>query len=119
MIVALHWFLALTSALLVASVGIEAGVRAGRNRPPGTLAARLSGLMLLVLGLAAAGGLGLFVGGSRPHEELHLLYGALAFAPVPVVNAFSGRASIRGRALATALAALIGLVVILRLFMTG
>jgi hypothetical protein len=119
MIVALHWFLALVSAILVALAGIEAGVRAVRTRPPGTLAARLSGLVLLVLGLTAAGGLGLFVGGGRPHEDLHLLYALLALAPIPLVGALTARASARGRALATALAALIGLVLILRLFMTG
>lgn len=119
MIVAVHWFLALVSATVMGLAGIEAGARAVRSRPPGAFAARVSGFLLFVLGLTAAGGLGLFMIGGRPHETLHLLYGVLAFAPIPLVDALAGRASARGRALATTFAALIGLILILRLFMTG
>ena len=78
MIVAVHWFLALVSATVMGLAGIEAGARAVRSRPPGAFAARVSGFLLFVLGLTAAGGLGLFMIGGRPHETLHLLYGVLA-----------------------------------------
>jgi hypothetical protein len=119
MIRTLHLFLAYASAAVVALVGLEAAIRLVRNRKPGTLAARLAESVLLILGITAASGLGMFVGGARPQEMLHLLYAALAFAAIPVTNMFAGRLSPRARALATIVAALIGLVLIVRLFMTG
>jgi len=119
MIHTLHLFLAFASAAVVALAGLEGGLRLVRNRKPGTFSARLSESVLLILGVTAASGLGMFVGGARPHEELHLLYAALAFAAIPVTDMLAGRLSPRARALATIVAALIGLVLIVRLFMTG
>jgi hypothetical protein len=119
MIHALHLFLAVASAAAVALAGLEAGLRLVRNRKPGALASRLAGSVLLILGVTAASGLGMFVGGARPHEMLHLLYAALAFAATPVTDMLAGRLSPRGRALSTTVAALIGLVLLVRLFMTG
>lgn len=119
MIHTLHLFLAFASVAAVALAGLEACVRLVCNRKPGTLAARLSESVLLILGITAASGLGMFVGGARPHEGLHLLYAGLAFAVIPVTDMLAGRLSPRARALATAFAALISLVLIVRLFMTG
>jgi hypothetical protein len=119
MIHTLHLFLALASAAVVALAGLEAGLRLARNRKPGTLAARLAESVLLILGITAASGLGMFVGGARPHEGLHLLYAGLAFAAMPVTDMLAGRLSPRARALASIVAALIGLVLLVRLFMTG
>ncbi len=119
MIVGLHWFLALASAAAMALVGLEAAVRAVQQRAPGVLTARASAAVLVLLGITAAGGLGIFLGGGRPHEWLHFLYAVLAFAAVPVTDVVAHGASPRTRALATAIAALVGLVLILRLFMTG
>jgi hypothetical protein len=119
MITALHLFLAYASAAVVALAGLEAGLRMVRNRKPGALSARLSGSMLLILGVTAASGLGMFVGGARPHEMLHLLYAGLAFSAIPVTDMLAGRLSPRVRALASTVAALISLVLIVRLFMTG
>lgn len=119
MITALHWLLALASAAIMALAGIEAGVRVAQNRKPGVLAARAFGGALLLLGLTAAGGLGTLVGGGRPHEGLHFLYAVLAFGAIPVASVLAGRAAPRGQATATLIGALIGLVLIVRLFMTG
>ncbi len=119
MITALHLFLAVASAVVVALAGLEASIRAVQNRKPGMLAARLSGIVLLLVGVTAASGLGMFLGGARPYEELHLLYAVLTFAAVPVAGGVTGNARPRVRALVTVLGALIGLVLIVRLFMTG
>ncbi len=118
MITVLHWLLALASAAVLALAGLEASLRAVQNRKPGQLSARLSESVLL-LGITVASGLGMFLGGAHPHEWLHLLYALLAFLALPVASTLASRASLRGRALATAASALIGLVLIVRLFMTG
>ncbi len=119
MISALHLFLALASAVVMTPAGLEASMRAVQNRKPGTLAARISAIVLLLLGVTVASGLGMFLGGARPHEGLHFLYALLAFAAIPVIGVLTGNARPRGRALATVVGALIGLVLIVRLFMTG
>ena len=119
MISALHLFLALASAAVMSLAGLEASVRAVQKRKPGRLAARIFESVLLLLGVTAASGLGMFLGGAHPHEQLHFLYALLAFAAVPVAGALAGSARPRGRALVTGAGALIGLVLIVRLFMTG
>jgi hypothetical protein len=119
MIVFLHWSLALASAAVMALAGVEAGARAVLNRPSGKLAARISAGVLILVGVTAAGGLGMFLGGARPHEGLHFLYAPLAFAALPVASTLTGSLPARGRALATLTAALLSLVLIARLFMTG
>lgn len=119
MITALHLFLAFASATVVALAGLEAGLRLARNRKPGTLSARLAESVLLILGVTVASGLGMLVGGARPHEMLHLLYAGLAFSAIPVTDQLAGRLSPRARAASSTVAALIGLVLIVRLFITG
>jgi hypothetical protein len=116
---ALHWFLAIASVLIMALVGLEASRRALLNRPPDAMAARLTGLVLLLLGVTAASGLGMLVAGVHPRKELHFVYALFAFGAVPVANALGSRGSPRRRALITAGGALFGLVLIARLFMTG
>jgi hypothetical protein len=115
----LHRLLAVMSLVIVLLAGLEGVVRAWNNRPPGMLAARVNATALLLLGMTSAGGLGLLVGGNRPHERLHLLYAVLAFAALPLASVISTTAVARWRGLATMLGALIALVLILRLFATG
>jgi hypothetical protein len=119
MISALHWFLALASAAVLTLAGVEASLRAVQNRQPGRVSAHLSEIVLLLLGVTAASGLGMFLGGAHPHEGLHFLYALLAFAAIPATSVLMGNARPRARALATAISALIGLVLVVRLFMTG
>ena len=57
--------------------------------------------------------------GARPHEMLHLLYAGLAFSAIPVTDMLVGRLWPRARALVSTVAALIGLVLIVRFFLTG
>jgi len=69
--------------------------------------------------IAAAGGLGLLLGGSGPRESLHFVYALLAAAALPVADSLARNAKPRRRAIVTAVAALVALVLIARLFQTG
>jgi hypothetical protein len=87
--------------------------------PAGTAAARLDGLVLVVVAVTAAGGLGLLVGGAHPHELLHFVYAVVALAALPISTSVSARWEPRRRGMATVIGALVGLAVIVRLFGTG
>jgi hypothetical protein len=115
----LHVTLAAVSAAVVAVAGVEGAGRAFAGRPAGRLASITSGLVLVLVGMTAAGGLAMLVRGERPEELLHLVYGALAFGLIPVVDSMTGQIRPRPRGLARLAAALIALVVIFRLFATG
>ena len=106
----------MTKAVVAA---LEAGRRAFLKRPPGGLAAHITGTVLLLLGLTAASGLGMFVAGVHPRKDLHFVYALLAFGAVPLADALGRRGSPRRRALITVAGALFGLVLIVRLFTTG
>ncbi len=86
---------------------------------PSRRVAQLEGLLTVVLVITAAGGLGLLVGGARPRELLHFIYGAIAIGAVPVADSLTRQADPRPRAIATLIGALVSLVVIARLFGTG
>jgi hypothetical protein len=75
--------------------------------------------VLLLVAVTAAGGLGLLVGGARPHELLHFVYAVVALAALPISTSVSARWEPRLRAMATVIGALVGLAVIVRLFGTG
>jgi hypothetical protein len=104
---------------LVALVALEAARRAWLRRPRGPLADRLEAIALIAIVIASAGGLGLLIEGSGPDETLHLLYAILALGSLPVANSLSRTASPRRQALITLIAALVGIVLIVRLFQTG
>jgi hypothetical protein len=76
-------------------------------------------LLTLVLVVTAAGGLGLLVGGARPRELLHFVYGVIAVGAVPVADSLTRQADPLPRAIARLIGVLVSLVVILRLFGTG
>jgi hypothetical protein len=103
----------------VVVVGLEAILRVRRGSEAGTTAARLEGIALVVLAVTAAGGLGLLVGGARPRELLHFVYGFVAIAALPLTTTFSARWAPRRRAVTALVGALVALVAILRLFATG
>ena len=75
---------------------------------------------VILLGMTAAGGLALLVGGQRPKEFLHLVYALLALGLVPLADALCGaQASPPRRALARLGSGLVAAGVIARLFATG
>jgi hypothetical protein len=113
--------LLLTIATLAAMVAVtgEAAVRLIRGAPPGKFAARSLAVVLVLVVMAAAGGLALLVGGHRPHEWWHAMYAGFAFAMIPLADSITLRAGPRWKALARLIGALIALEVIVRLFQTG
>ena len=100
-------------------VAVEAGWRAWRRLPPGDIADRLEGILLVVLVIAIAGGLGLLVGGARPQELLHFVYAIVVLSALPIAGTLTKEASPRSRGLAGVVGALVALVVVARLFGTG
>lgn len=115
----LHLLLTLaTLAAIVVVIG-DAIVRLVRGRPPGRLASRSLAVVLILVAMAAAGGLALLVGGYRPREWWHVMYAGFAFAMIPLADSITLRAPARWKALARLIGALVALEVIVRLFQTG
>jgi hypothetical protein len=104
---------------VIVLVAVEAGWRAWRRSPPGDIADRLEGILLVVLVIAIAGGLGLLVGGARPQELLHFVYAIVVLSALPIAGTLTRGASPRSRGLASVVGALVALVVVARLFGTG
>ncbi len=100
-------------------VGAEAGWRAWRRMPSGRATDQLEGLLLVVLVVTIAGGLGLLVVGGRPRELLHLVYAIVVLSALPIAGTVSRQASPRARGAASLAGALVALVVVGRLFGTG
>ena len=104
---------------MIVLVAVEAGGRAWRGSPPGNVADRLDGILLVILVIAIAGGLGLLVGGARPHELLHFVYAVVVLSALPIANMLTKQASPRARGIAGVVGGLVALVVVARLFGTG
>jgi hypothetical protein len=115
----LHFLLTLATLAGMLAVTGEAAVRLVRGRPPARFAARSLAAVLILVVMAAAGGLALLVSGHRPREWWHAMYAGFAFAMIPLADSVTLRASARWKALARLIGALIALEVIVRLFQTG
>ena len=76
-------------------------------------------ILLVMLVVAIAGGLGLLLGGGHPAQQLHFVYAIVALGVLPIADTLSKGRSTRTRGLATLVGALVALVVIARLFGTG
>jgi hypothetical protein len=106
-------------AIAMSLVGLEAAWRAWHRSPPSQWARQLQILLLLVMGVTIAGGLGLLAGGARPRELLHFVYATVALSVLPIIDWWSRRSMPRTRGIATVAAAVITLAVVVRLFQTG
>ena len=93
-------------------------IRRGEQLQP-AIAGRLEAILLIVLGATIAGGLGLLAGGGGPRETLHFVYAVLAIATLPVANSLARRFRPITQAWVALAAALVILVVVVRLFSTG
>lgn len=119
MVAQLHVALAYLGIGLAIAVAVDAGWRAWRNRRAGALSERLDALLLIATGVAAAGGLGIYVGGGRPAEGLHFIYAVLVLGAVPIAKSIGGKGSTRRIATARLIGAVVAVVLIARLFQTG
>jgi hypothetical protein len=115
----LHLLLTLAALAAIIVVTGEAAVRLVRGRPPGQLASRGLAVALILMAMAAAGGLALLVSGHRPREWWHVMYAGFALAMIPLADSIALRAPARWKALARLIGALVALEVIVRLFQTG
>ncbi len=100
-------------------IGIDGGVRAWRRTPPGSRAYGLVVVLLIVLVVTIAGGMGLLVGGASPAEQLHFVYAVVALGVLPIADTLSKGWSPRRRGLASVVGAIVALIVVARLFGTG
>jgi len=100
-------------------VAIEAAWRWLRRLAPSPLTERLEQILLIALVVSSAGGLGVLVGGGQPHQQLHYLYAAIALAVIPIASFGTRGRTPRLRAGVSAVAAIVALIVIARLFQTG
>lgn len=115
----LHVILATATVVTVAGVAVEAAVRVATGHPPGRLSAVASSIVLVIVGMTAAGGLALLARDARPEEPLHFIYAALAFVLVPLGDSLGMHTTPRRRAVFRLVAAIATLGVIARLFATG
>jgi hypothetical protein len=115
----LHLLLTLATLAAMIVVTGEAVVRLVRGRPPGRFASRSLAVALILMAMAAAGGLALLVSGHRPREWWHVMYAGFALAMIPLADSIALRAPARWKALARLIGALVALEVIVRLFQTG
>lgn len=90
-----------------------------RRAPPAVFAKRLDQAVLLALLVTSAGGLGVVAGGGSPANSLHYVYTVVALGLLPLASTFTRDRSARVRAGATAVAAIVAMVVVLWLFQTG
>jgi hypothetical protein len=75
-------------------------------------------VLVIVAAQVALGGIA-WLGGSRPREDLHLLYGLAVLGALLLAASFAAEAPPRARAGVTAVAAAIALVLTWRLYLTG
>ena len=104
----------LGAVLVSGVVGTVAALRGGS-----TWIDQLRRGLTVFIGLQVATGVALFVSGARPHESLHLLYGLVAIAILPLAGSFASEAPPRPRAWVLAGACMLLLIVAWRLASTG
>lgn len=115
----MHLLLALATTVAMLVVAADGAVRVASGRPPGRVADVSAKVLLVLVMMAAAGGLALLISEHRPRELLHGMYAFLALSAVPVADSLFASASPRPRALTRCLGAAVGVVILVRLFNTG
>jgi hypothetical protein len=80
---------------------------------------RLRTALLIVIGLQVVVGAATWLSGVRPRDDLHMLYGVVMLAVLPLADNFAEEAPPRAQAAVLAVAAAIGLALVWRLSSTG
>lgn len=115
----IHLVLAFVSAAATAVVAAEAGWRALRDLPRTPLSGWLAAAQLIALAITCIVGLGLVGLGTQPQNTIHYLLALLALALGPAVSTFLTRTGERMRAAVMSVTALLALVAVALLFVTG
>jgi hypothetical protein len=115
----IHLLLAVTSVATTALVAAEAGWRALRDLHRGALSSWLSAAQLIALAMTCIAGLGSVMLGRQPHNTIHYLLAVVALILGPVVSTFLVRSGERVRAAVMSATAVLTLVIVACLFMTG
>lgn len=89
------------------------------GRPTGPAFERYQAAVVSVFVVGAASGALMLLGGSRPAEDLHLLYAVIAIAVIPLARSFLGRVGDRRAATLLLVAFVVLAAVTYRLFTTG
>lgn len=114
----IHRFLGYLAVVAVA-VGIGWSLAATRDAAlAGPRLARFQLLVVALLIVAAAAGVGVLISGGKPGDGLHFLYGAIAVGVVPLTRSFVPAAD-RRAGIATVAAFVVLGFVLYRLFVTG
>jgi hypothetical protein len=113
-----HSILADAAVAAVAIAIIWCLILAVTARPGGRLFERLQTVVVLAIALASAAGAVTFALGARPTDGLHLVYGVVAMALLPLARSLRSGASRHDALLLLAACALLG-GVLFRLFTTG
>jgi hypothetical protein len=117
-IIELHRTLALIALAIGAGIGLLAALGALGGRPRRLAVDRAVLAALSVIALAVVSGLGMLLGGQRPHDLLHLLYAAAALLALPIAR-FGGGVAARHRGPAVAIGGLLVVLLVVRLYQTG
>ncbi len=113
-----HRILAYAAVAVVVVGTVWVVVLAVQRRPSGRLFARYQTIVVALVVLASIAGAVSFVSGGRPADDLHLVYGVVAVATIPIARSFLvGRARRDSALMLVAYVVLSG--VLFRLFSTG
>lgn len=113
-----HRVLAYAAVAVVAVGFVWSLALVGSGRPAGRVFERYQYLMVGLALVASAAGAALLASGSRPRDDLHLLYAGLAIGVIPLARSFvAGQDSRRPLAIFLAFVVLGG--VLFRLLTTG
>jgi hypothetical protein len=119
MIETLHGFLAYLAVGAVGLGAVWALILVARRRPVGRAFETFQAAVVSVFVVGAAAGLFLIATGVGPREPLHLLYGAIAIAAIPVARSFAGRGGPRAQPIAIVAAFVVLGFILYRLFATA
>jgi len=115
----IHLALTATTAVALALTLAVGLLTLARDRSPQPWLDRIILADLAVGALAALTGLALVLTGDRPRDTLHLIYGVIVLAVVPSTRYMARAGRWRRRAGWISVGALVGLVLVSRLAMTG
>jgi len=115
----IHLAFTATAAVALALTLAVGLLTLARDRSPQPWLDRIILADLAVGAMAALSGLALVLAGDRPRDTLHLIYGVIVLAVVPGTRYMARAGGWRRRAGWISLGALLGLLVVGRLAMTG